>query len=752
MSYDVYFKGYFLGDSLAQVNEYAELMALDTDLIRKKLPALLKKLSVFDHPLQKRSYRSEMLPIHLWLHEYKLILDVNQDDFVVTIELPPNFQPISALSIQPQEVTHEPTVEPAKTSGWIFSTHRLNLNNSAELFGTWRGSLNFERWHLFGNGSYGNDGKLLKNWRIEKVFWGERHERLQFGHIEPPLVINGQLLAGNTFGFALSNVFNRFAQTGLIEELPGGILELLESSTIEFFDNGVPIQNLVLPPGRYRLRDLFLADGIHFIDVRITSGSGRIIERRLRVETFASHPKKGASEYSLFAGIGDNSENTFAVGAAFYHGFSKGLAAGLHFTVEEKRGHRFGLYVDQFFGESLFNMQLWEQNWLDSPLNFFCEANLRADFLPWEPNIRLAYAHHRDTQNPKDRVWDATLNLSPSLFKTDLFELDLGWAQQVNDHQGLYGSLSRSWMLSDSLSVTATLNLNAISRQFAALISFSFNPDSFFKINYNKSLGTISNSAANMTIGNTNSGVTADLNLTESAGSDSLRAILSYEDSRFIARGQIDSTGLNQPRIQDHFLYFQTALLFANGNFAFSKEVGESFALINGRALKNRNKVKVNFAGHQLQPMFGTFGIGQLNPFQSNRIDIDPTSAYLGYGYSHEFITPEPGQGYVILLKSDLNIMAYGELYLPDGQPLENAFGELTSKQDGTKKDWFTGSDGVFMFEGSPGIWRGDVFLNDRQYGLQLELLESQTFEGTLNLGRIKLNEPTPLQIPAFPH
>ena len=91
--------------------------------------------------------------------------------------------------------------------------------------------------------------------------------------------------------------------------------------------------------------------------------------------------------------------------------------------------------------------------------------------------------------------------------------------------------------------------------------------------------------------------------------------------------------------------------------------------------------------------------------------------------------------------------MAYGELQLPNGNPLENAFGELIPAFGGKGKEWFTGSGGNFMFEGAPGKWSGDVFWKERQYRLNLNLLESQSIEGTLNLGIIKLHDPAPIKI-----
>lgn len=759
ISYDIYFKGYFLGDALAQVNEYGELIAMDTGVVVRKLPALLKKFGVEDHPLQTTSYRPEMLPIRLWQHEYHFRLEVSEDDFVAVIHLPPQFQPIVPLSLQPQEKRNEPTVVAAKKSGWLFSTHRLNINETVKLFGTWRGSFSLGTWRLFANGSYGSESTFLENWRIERVFWGERHRRLQFGYIEPPLILNGQLLSSNTFGISFSNVFNRFMQTGLIEELPGGILELLEPSLVEFFDNGIPIKSIALQAGRYRLRDLFIADGIHQIDVRITAKSGRIVERRLRVETFASHPKSGTSEYSFYAGIRPKQHHSFTASAAFYRGFSDGLAAGLHFSVEQNKGYRFGAYLDQFFLEdSSLNLELWQQARTDSPITFFTETNLRAGFLPWDPNIRLAYAKHNGQKNITDRVWDATINFSTSLFETQLFELDFGWAQQVNGHSGVYGSLSRSWMLSDSMAITGTLNLNAINHQFNALISFSFNPDGFFQSGYNQSLGTNSNTTINLSAGQHDKGFRGNLNYTDTPDTRSLRAILEHSDTRFITRGQLDVTteyapnvgAFSMKKIQDRYLYFQSALLFADGNFGLSKEVNESFAIVNTRALKNSNRVKVHFTGKTIKPFLGTFSMGQLLPFRSNRIDIDPSLASMAYGFKQDFVYPEPGQGFVILLKPDLNLMAYGELRLPGGDPIKNAFGELHPMDGGERKEWFTGSDGNFMFEGTPGKWWGNVYWQERQYQLNLNLLESQSEEGTLNLGIIKLDEPSPLQIEPY--
>lgn len=54
---------------------------------------------------------------------------------------------------------------------------------------------------------------------------------------------------------------------------------------------------------------------------------------------------------------------------------------------------------------------------------------------------------------------------------------------------------------------------------------------------------------------------------------------------------------------------------------------------------------------------------------------------------------------------------------------------------------WYSGSDGVFAFEGKAGVWQGMVFIEEKRYHLQINLNESDSIEGALFLGDLILQE-----------
>lgn len=748
ISYDVYFNGFFLGDTLAEVTETGELLALDSSIVLEKLPELLEELSVHDHPLQQKKFNPALLPMDLWLKTYSLIVRANSSEFYVSLSLPPNFHPIVNISIQPQEELREATLKPAAIHGWTLLSGRLGLLDHLPKFnGTWRSGFGFSDWHLFANGSYGEEkSKFLEKIRLERVIWTKRKSRFQLGFLEPPLIINGQLIDSETLGLSFSNVFNRFLQTGLIEELPGGILELLERSTVDIYNNNLLVKRLVLKEGRYRLKDLFLADGIHFVDVRITSESGRVIQRRLKVETFAHHPPAGDFEYVLYGGFQPNKDNAMSIGAALYHGFKGGLAAGFHGTYLENDGYRLGLYLDQYLGQTEFNLQAWHQNRVDNPQINALELNANLGFLPWSVSSRIIWNHYNENASPLDRQLEINFGFSPTILNANLLDIDFGLVWQVNKKNGFFIRLSRSWLINESVSISVSANLDTLSKNFQTTLSFSFSPSDFFNSSYTQTFGRLSSAQININPSLPAHDVYASINYAggDKNTQDDLRASVEWRPSFANIRAQMNLS--EEPSKYDfyrseQYLAYETTLLLADGLFALSSETNTSFAVVDASKIQHANKLKVRHNGKDIDGLGGHFGIGNLQPFKSNRIDIDPTEVTMSMGYIDEFAMPTPGQGYAYLLEPKLAFMAFGKLFFPDGKPLNNAYGELKSRSSENNAEWFTGSEGDLVLEAAPGIWQGNVYWDKHPYTLTVEIKASSGEDGIISLGDIYLQE-----------
>jgi len=361
ITFDMYFKGHYLGDALAFVSPEGELISVNTKLVLKKLPKLLLEAGVHDHPLLNKYYQAHFLKPKAWLNALGLIIKPSLKDFHINIYLPAKYKPIKDISIQKSKLEKAATIKPAKLYAWLTLTGRLGSADDKLVYnGTWRGKYSLLNWHFFANGNYGNynsdenDEHYLEKWRFERNIWKNKKTVLQLGWVEPSLIINGQHISNNIIGMSFSNVYNHYLQTGLIKELPGGIIELYEKSTIEIYRDDILVKTLSLDIGRYKLRNLFFSDGVHFVTLRIVSTSGRITTKRVRIESFADHPPAGKFEYSFYAGV-DMSKNeeeerketsNFQAGGAIYRGFKHGMAAGMHASVSEVNGYRMGGYLN----------------------------------------------------------------------------------------------------------------------------------------------------------------------------------------------------------------------------------------------------------------------------------------------------------------------------------------------------------------------------------------------------------------------
>lgn len=755
ITFDVYFFEEFLGDTLTLIDAQGNLLALDTALLAKKLPPLLEDLGVFDHPLQKTPLVAGYLDEAAW-RRYGIILEPDPGAFSVRVKLSPLYRPIQGLSVY-RFRQEKSTLLPAERRGWLSFSSRVvhspgqPIGNS----GFWRGGAAVKDWFLFANGKYdtktgifGSTGTdILNTWRIERSEWGKWRNSLQFGWIEAPQVVDGQGGSGGVRGMALGRTFNPLHTNRILKELPGGLIEIEEDSELEIFVDGVLQKKFTLAAGRFRLKDLFLSDGIHAIDLRVTTNSGRVDERRVTLERYFSQISKGETEYVVFggqkppAGGGLALRGTPVLGGALRHGFAAGITAGVHGNFGEE-GYRSGVSFETRFEKARAGFSAWWQNRKSQRGFFRAGLDFGGRFMGFGGGIEISsFKPGEGTATSRDR--ELNLSIAPKWDDWPIADLNFGLVHQVNGEKGFFFRATRGWTIFNNLTLTATMSKNTLNDTLQGFLSITYKPTNSTSTSISRSVGSggepLTRLNANKTFLNNRVRVGLDRSFAQKTGR--LRLNEQWNDDRVRLRGEQQWTESSSGKLalDQASLTSETALLYADGSWAVVPDTAGTFLVVDASALEHSDKLKVILGGRRRLGMFGRVSEGRLKRHSANRLKLDPTEVGFGLEVREEIINPTPGQAFRVVLEPRVSLAAVGKLLLPSGEPLANGTGMLRHVEKGAETVWFTGSDGDFFYEGEPGVWRGSVYWKGKRFVLRIVLSKEQAVEGVVVLGDVRL-------------
>ena len=156
-----------------------------------------------------------------------------------------------------------------------------------------------------------------------------------------------------------------------------------------------------------------------------------------------------------------------------------------------------------------------------------------------------------------------------------------------------------------------------------------------------------------------------------------------------------------------------TAIVMADGQFALSRPVTNSFAIISSNSDVNFDIAadpQTGFGGTETNYLaksgaLGPAVINNITPYYNRRIKVDAPDAPAGTSIGGQVIALNSGYrgGYRIGVGSDANVSIVGNLVDRDGDPVSLATGTVVARDGDGWKDvglFFTNRAGRFFIEG----------------------------------------------------
>jgi outer membrane usher protein len=206
-------------------------------------------------------------------------------------------------------------------------------------------------------------------------------------------------------------------------------------------------------------------------------------------------------------------------------------------------------------------------------------------------------------------------------------------------------------------------------------------------------------------------------------------------------RGAIRARTSRSDNVDDtHLVVLEGAIAFADGHFALSQPIEDSFAIVYpGDSLAD--SVTTLSRNAQIDK-FGPAVISDINAYQVQRIQVEDTDAPIGvdFGSSLFYIDPTYGSGTAVEIGDGGTLLVTGTLLDDKGEPLSLKTGYLTPTLNVDKRlFFFTNRQGEFSLL---GVEEGSYQLVLDSTSLEsavLELTEKGSDQGLILLGDIMI-------------
>lgn len=531
---------------------------------------------------------------------------------------------------------------------------------------------------------------------------------------------------------------------------------------VEVIVNGSSVRQVSLPAGRYSLRDFPITAGaINDVEFIITYGSGEV--ERLTFPAFTSIDLlgEGTSEFALNVGVPYDDDrgirrydtNDFNVIGFYRRGFTPTLTAGA--SVEANKDILL-VGAEAAWASPFGNLGV--QVWND----------LRN---PGLDSGRLALQYNRQSPDPyTGTAIDALVILTGDEYRTldQLFgeapdkvyastritralgtntRLQLGGNYRISSERDVNGDRIEAWTLSANVGrsfgrVSANLgvdytNSSAVGSEVIArvgifvplgsgtLTSSYTTRENTFRAGYRRSPRT----------GVGGFGYNADFQVSDQGNQQSIGA--SYFGNRFefdIEQSRTASNGSSDLRTG---AVLGTALVMADGDFAISRPVTNSFAIVkNGSEIEAKLALDPRGAILGGQPVYSAYSdfmgpgvVPDLNAYFYRQIEVEVPDAEAGTGLNGElfYVKPRYKSGYSLSVGTGGGtVSALGNLMFEDGTPVSMISGTVKrldaepgdpakANDDEPDASFFTNSGGRFFIEGldPSGEYEVLIVIND---------------------------------------
>ena len=713
-----------------------------------------------------------------------LEVELNQENLEMLIQIPAAIRPISELYLSGRGKIPLDAYQAIKPSGFSAFINLRSGVDYVEQSQTGRDAgVQPVRFSLEGGFHIGNfvlesDGRYEEasdnpwqrgNTRLVHDI-PERRLRLAIGDLSYP--ITSLQSYQPLMGFSLARKFS--LQPYRVTTPLGNTSFFLKSpSKVEVLVNGRPMQTLQLPAGPHQLSDFQFASGANDIVLKITDDVGRVETVNLSYFFDYQLLAKNEQEFAYNLGVSSstvngNTEYEIEIPSlSLFHryGISDTLTAGMNFQGSEE-GQILG-------GETLWASRLGT---FQNEIALSQVENHGYDFA-----TRFQYRYYDSaSKGSAGNTWSFSAlyrgdafgglgNLNPknnsavefsARFGRRLpwnFGFGMGGTYQINRNKvpnthGANVLLSRSWNRGFSTDVNFDYRVREDTRtEFRVYLSFAWSfgqsshslRGSFDSLTETERLDWQYNPARTMGSINASAGVQNTPDNVRGVGS------IDYSGNRYETTLSHDvTTPTSSGGAIDSRSSFRmgTALVLADGHFAVSRPVQDSFAIVVPHPALQGQKIGIDPVQEKFMARADRLGPGvlpQLQSYQVRRILIDAPDLPLGYelGQDVHTVWPTYKSGTVIHVGTGATVVIDGILENGDGTLISLQAGKVISLDDPQWKPvtLFTNRRGRFQQEGFQTGRYELTMLADPKIKLQFEIPKNKM--GLCNLGILRFKE-----------
>ncbi|MBN8564725.1 MAG: fimbrial biogenesis outer membrane usher protein [Leptolyngbya sp. UWPOB_LEPTO1] len=766
----------------------------NTQQIRLQAKELLEKLADIIRPdlitrLQNQIEHNETLTLSA-LKNSELEAEFDTYKLELRIQVPAAARRTNVSQANPMPPEAANAVRPSRVSAYLNLLGGQDFAWSGNVVGrqplqlNWEGALNVNGWVLEGGVDFREGQESAWMRRDVRLVRDDPSKALRYIAGDVAMPARGYQTNLPMLGVTIARNFSLqpYRQTRPLNQFE---FFLERPSRVEVLINDRPTKILRLPAGQQDIRDLPLNAGINDVQLIITDDVGRVQRLSFPAAVAADLLAPGLQQFAYGLGFITHEQN----GARTYDWNQPTLTASHRWGILNTL--TFGGYLQANSARQIVGVEgIWASgmgNWAwniaashDAKLGADIAARLQYDFTrigsdnPNQRTVRFALeyrgANFRQLErslnigsNPEP-VLDFAAYYSQKLFSNinttlggryqigrgdtpDAYRIELGFSRAFSNGLNLNLNLShqrdRNGQNEQRAYVSLLWLLPLRGQSLMATTNFSNRGAANRELTWNFDGGNLGNDWNGALALATNSGVQK---ATGRLTYNGYRANVGLSHDGWMA--QDGSSTINHVSR----LTFGTALVFADGQFGWSRPIDNSFALVVRQGNLKGRTIGINptSIGHMARAdALGAAVVPALTPYQVSTLRIDPLNIPLGFeiGRPHYALLPTYRSGTLIRVGTDATVFLRGVLSTDQGEPISLQSGEVVSLSD---PKWqpitiFTNQVGRFALSGfKPGKY--EIRLGNSFSPVQFDVPRDQS--GIYDIGQMKLlRSRTPREI-----
>lgn len=695
----------------------------------------------------------------------------------VRLDVPLEMRPTRSVSLTGVGREGPETRASADVSSYVNVLAGLDIQNGASggrqpLVVDLDGAFNVLGNVVEGLGTYRDDGRTRWERGDVRFVRDEEELRTRFSFGDLSYRTDGFQSSQRTAGLAIQR---NFGLQPYRSSAPVGQsqLNLDRNARVDVLVNGQRMRTLDLGPGRYNVRDFPFVGGTNDVVLRITDEVGRV--ETIRFPFVFDTTLLGEGEHDFGLALGVPSETTRS-------GRTYNDADRVYSLF-----HAYGLTDQLTLGANLqgsddVRQYGVESRWATIIGTFRADAALSDSVISGGGGaLRL---QHRYVETPSPQSVGQNL-ASSATFRSQSFSalgettasnstaLDLAVLYGQRLYEQLYGSIGLgrqiarngaahvstgdiNFSLPIADDVTAYLLLSTRQpsdgekdhRIFLSVSWFPLGSGQRFgaSYDYNRGEGATRRADWSYTPSTRVDAVRADLSVDREHTTDSLQGEVGYTGYRFTS-SVYRSTETSRKREEGGRSHrtsfnFGTALAFADGHFAVTRPISDSFVIIAPHPTIADQTIEANVVSDTPEARSDIFGppvLPEVNSYYQRHIVVDAPDLPLGYDLGQQVhdVRPTYRRGVIVPVGTGATVLGDGVLIDAEGKPLPLERGTIVALDDSSLPavEFFTNRSGRFRVEGlAPGRFRLEL-ANEPEAAIVFAI-PAGTF-GRYDLGRL---------------